>query len=114
MSTERDVTGADGWFVGEDKAFIFTIKDAFGATANIAGWTIAWRLSDVKFGAPVLTKTAFITDAANGVATVLVASGDTVGMTPATYYYDFRRTDAGSRAELAYGSAVLLDTWTDP
>jgi hypothetical protein len=114
MSTERDVTAGDGWFVGEDKSFVFLVHDAVGAVANVTSWTITWRLSNEKYGAPILTKTAIITDGPNGVATVLVNSADTIAMIPGTYYYDARRIDTGARAELAYGSAVLLDTWTDP
>ncbi len=115
MSTERDITATDGYFVGEDKALVFTVKDAVGAAANITGWTIRFELSDLndQFGHEILTKTATLTSPGSGICTVIVASDDTIELEPGTYYYTLRRTDAGARTELAYGSLVLLDTWTD-
>lgn len=113
MSVERDITADDGFFVGEDKALVFTVKDAVGAVANITAWTLRFELASEKFGTEILAKSAILTSPGTGVATVELDSTDTIDLTPGTYYYTFRRIDAGSRAELAYGSCVLLDTWTD-
>jgi hypothetical protein len=112
MSTEANVGEADGWFKAEDKQFVFTIVNSTGGVQNITGWTIIWTLAANQFGSPILTKTAALTVPLSGICTVTVASADTSGLTAQTYYYALRRTDAGSRAELAYGLAVLRPTYT--
>ena len=113
MSTQRDITSADGWFVGEDKSLVFTITSGGGAQ-NITGWTIQFALGDVLSGTADVTKTASLTTPAAGICTVTIDSADTVGLdASATWYYRLRRTNAGSRAELAYGSVDLLDVYVN-
>lgn len=118
MSTQADITLQDGFFRGEDKALVFTIVQSDGTTKqNITGWTMTFRMGSTQFGSPVITKTPVLTDPTNGVCTVTLASADTSALTnegaDATYYYDLRRTDSGSRTELAYGSIAIRDTWTN-
>jgi hypothetical protein len=113
MSTQSNITASDGFFIGEDKSLVFTIYDANGAVQNITGWTISWLLSATNSGTAILTKSATLTTPASGVCTVTVASGDTSGLTPGTYYYTLRRTNSGSKAELAYGSCDLLDVYVN-
>lgn len=115
MSTEANITS--GFFRGEDKALVFTIKDAGGAVINITGWTIGFRMSQSQWGAASIIKAATLTTPASGICTVTLSSGDTSSLTqdgqPTTYYYTLRRTDTGSRTELAYGQIIIFDTFTD-
>jgi hypothetical protein len=113
MSTRADIPASDGWFKAEDKAFVFTITNAAGSPMDITGWTIQWRLAATQFGAAILTKTATLTTPASGICTVVVGSDDTADLSQGTYWYTTRRMDSGSRAELAYGSAVLNEPFTD-
>jgi hypothetical protein len=109
VSTLANITAADGFFIGEDKSLVYTIT-AGGASVNISGWTIQWALSATQGGAPVLTKTASLTTPTSGICTVVLASADTLSLNTATttdYFYRLRRTDTGSRSELAYGSVDL-------
>ena len=113
MSTQSNITASDGFFIGEDKSLVFTIYTSAGAAQDITGWTISWLLSATNSGAATLTKSATLTTPASGICTVAVASGDTSGLTPGTYYYTLRRTDSGSKAELAYGTCELLDVYVN-
>jgi hypothetical protein len=84
---------------------------------NITGWTIAFRAASTEFGAAVITKTPTLTNPTAGVFTVNLASADTSGLTQdgldTVYYYDIRRTDAGSRTELFKGTLTVKDTETN-
>ena len=105
MSTEANITTADGFFRAEDKGIVFTILQADNTTPqNISGWTMTFRMATDRYGSAVLTKTPSLTDATNGICTVLLASADTSSLTQdgedTTYWYDLRRTDSGSRTEL--------------
>lgn len=107
MSVKADITAADGWFVAEDKSFVFTIQSTSGGNQNITGWTIQWKLAATQGGAAILTKTATPTSPSTGVCTVTIASADTIGLSAGSYFYTLRRTDTGQRSELAYGGATL-------
>lgn len=111
MSTRADITAADGFFVGEDKSLVYTITAA-GSAVNISGWSIQWAMSATQGGAAVLTKTATLTTPTSGICTVVIASADTLSLNTSSttdYFYRLRRTDTGSRSELAYGSVDLLN-----
>jgi hypothetical protein len=113
MSTRRDITAADGWFIGEDKGLVFTVTTG-GAVQNITGWTIQFALADVLSGSADLTKTATLTTPLLGICTVAIASADTIGLNPASdWWYRLRRTDSGSRAEINYGTVDLQDVYVD-
>lgn len=113
MSTERDFTEGDGWFVGEDKGIVFTITNSAGAALDITGWTISYEFAAIQYGHEIFSKTATMITPTAGVCAVVIDSGDTIALTPQTYYYTLRRIDTGFRTELAYGSIALRDTWTD-
>lgn len=115
MSTEANIDS--GFFRGEDKAIVFTIKNTNGAAIDITGWTMSFRMASALWGTAVITKTPTLTTPASGICTVNLASADTSGLTQdgnsTTYYYTLRRTNAGSRTELAFGHIVVQDTFTD-
>ena len=113
MSTQSNIAASDGFFIGEDKSLVFTIFNSAGSAQDITGWTISWKLSATLSGNATLTKSATLTTPASGICTVSVAAGDTSGLTPGTYYYVLRRTNAGSAAELAYGSCELQDVYVN-
>lgn len=114
MSAQANITSDDGFFIGEDKSLVFTIQDSAGAAVNITGWTIQFAMADALSGSSDLTKSATLTTPLSGICTVAIASGDTIGLDPtSTWYYRLRRTDSGSRAELAYGTVDLLDVYVD-
>ncbi len=116
MSTLQNIT--TGYFRAEDKLLVFTIIDDTNATITITGWTITFRLGPTKGATPTITKTAAILNQSTnkGQCSVTLASADTSALSTSadtTFYYDLRRTDAGSRAELVYGTITLLQTFTD-
>lgn len=118
MSTQSDIPEGIGWFVGEDKGLVFTIvNQTTGLAENLVGWTLRWELALEQFGTELIVKTTgagiTLTSPAEGICTVLVASGDTINLTPGTYYYALRKTNLGQFSEVAYGAVELLDTWTD-
>jgi hypothetical protein len=118
MSTRADITAAMGFFAGEDKAIIFTIRDADGGVMNITGWAIQFRMAATLGGTPLVTRFASPTTPASGICTVQIPSSDTINLDSppdpdSLYWYDLRRTDVGSRAELAYGTVDLQSPYTD-
>lgn len=115
MSTEANID--TGFFRGEDKALVFTVKDLNGNAINITGWTITFRMGTAQFGGATITKSATLTTPATGICTVNLVAADTVNLAqdgnPTTYYYTLRRTDVGAVTVLAYGHIIVQDTFTD-
>jgi len=113
VSTQSNITDADGWFIGEDKTLRFTVVDQNGAAQNVTGYTMDFKLSATFSGDRLFTKTVgagiTLTSPAGGIVDVQIDAADTSGLSPTTYYYVLRRTNAGSHWELAYGTAVLKD-----
>jgi hypothetical protein len=113
VSTQSNITASDGWFIGEDKTLRFLVVDGNGAAQNIAGWTMDFKLSATLSGDRIFTKTVgagiSLTSPSGGIADVQSDAADTLGLTPGTFYYVLRRTNAGFHWELAFGTAVLLD-----
>jgi hypothetical protein len=90
-------------YVGEDCLLTCT----FAATTSLSGWTtVTLRIRERFNGDVVLTKTAAITDAVNGVFTFTIAAADTTE--PATYEYEIQRGDSGSSVVLARGLWQVL------
>ena len=115
MSTLANITAGDEFFRAEDKNIIFTVMQADGVTPqNITGWTITFRMTLNMGGAAVITKSATLTTPLSGICTVTLASADTTALVAdTTYLYDLRRTDSGSRSELAFGTIVIQETYTN-
>lgn len=70
---------------------------------NIAGWALQFALRQQRGdAAALLAKTIgagiTVTDAANGVFTIALASADTAGLDPKAYAYDLQRTKAFRQA----------------
>lgn len=101
------------WFVGEDRAFPFAIKDAAGAALPITGFAFEFVVrTSPGATAATLTKTTgageiTITDGPNGLLEVAILDADTLMLAPGSYHYTLRRTDDGSEQVAAFGEAVL-------
>ena len=118
MSVRHDFLEAEGWFIGEDKSIVVTVKDAAEQPLNITGWTIEFKVANAISGVALFTKSATLTTPASGICTVVVASGDTINLppseigeaegAPSQYTYALRRTDTSNKAELMYGYIELL------
>lgn len=113
MSVEANITEEARFFTGEDKSLVFTVRDGNGRLMNITGWSLEWKLATALAGEPILILTGSITDGPIGRCKVIVPAGDTTDLLPGTYFYDLRRVDLGSYAELAYGTLELLDPYVD-
>lgn len=103
MATNNPITD---FVPGEDRIFTVTIA----TSVDITGWTIEFQLKTVPDpdAAALITKTAVITDAANGTFTLTLDSADSADLKPGIYYYDVVRTDAGNKTRLAYGEFRAL------
>ena len=114
MSTESDIRALDGFFRGEAKQIRFTVRDLSKQVMPVAGWTTEMRISDVKFGASILTRPGVVQgDGTGGIINVLFSAAHTIALVPMGYFYSFRRIDVGSETELAFGDLELLERWVD-
>lgn len=96
------------WFVGEDKTLQFTVYQADDVTIqNISGWTTVFELSQEPNTAPLFSIAGVIVSAPNGLVDIAVPGTSTSGRTPGTFYYSFRRTNAGYGAILSHGKVIL-------
>lgn len=97
------------FYKGEDVTLTVTMSPV----TNITGWTLQFTLRK-QYGdtTALITKTTgagiTITDAANGVFQVTLASADTVNQELRPYVYDIQRTNAGNRTVLTIGNLTLL------
>ena len=97
------------FYKGEDVTLTVTMAPA----ANITGWTLQFTMRK-QFGdsSALITKTngsgITITDAANGVFKVTLASADTATLDLRAYVFDIQRIDAGNRTVLTIGNVTLL------
>lgn len=75
---------------------------------NVTGWTTQFKILSAKGSSTtVLTVSGSVITATEGVIDVVIADTDTATFTPKSYYYTFRRTDAGSESMLAHGLCAL-------
>jgi hypothetical protein len=122
MAQESHIS--DDWFVGEAKAFPFTIyqEDATGVVTttpqDITGWALRWdlRRSDSEADPVVLTKAIgtgiSITNGPLGQGTITLVATDAAALQPRIYRHALKRTDAGSETVLFVGNAVLKKATT--
>jgi hypothetical protein len=113
----------DRWFRGEDKRLRFKVTLPDGTVPDMDGWTFGWFLrEEVKDPDPILVKSAGDVTVIVGpdpewdqappppnidLVNVTIPSADTASLLTGTYYHALVRTDAGNRAVLAEGEAVL-------
>lgn len=115
MLTANVGSDAD-WFLGEDKALVFTIYQSGSTTVpqDLTGFALSYRvkrkLSDADVDA-VVTKTTpagiALTTPASGICTVTIADTDTDGLDEGLYQHELKRTDSGLEAVLAKGTVYL-------
>jgi hypothetical protein len=106
LPTEQDVS----WPRGEDGTIVVTVKDGAGVAVNLTGGTIFLGVRRYGFDAgALLKKTAVLTNAAGGVATVTLAAGDTAALAAEKLRYDVWYTAAsGLRYQLVRSSVFSL------
>lgn len=115
MAVESPIEARDGWFLGEDKVFQYTVYAEDGKTLeDVTGWTFEWLLYRRRENEePVVTKASnagvTVLDGENGVVGVIVSAEDTQDLGADSYHAVLWRADEGMRQVLAYGGAVLRD-----
>lgn len=111
------------FYLGNKRLLKNTIYDRDDPTPNtplnLTGMTVKWALSLLSNGQylkdPVLTKTATITNAANGQCEVLLVKADTESLSPGTYYQEWEVFDPTNETEVVtVGEVVLLLNVTNP
>src|SRR5215216_3847179 len=96
---------------GEDLTIKLKVLRESGAAQNLTGWTVKLGLRKFRRDADdIFAKTATITDAANGLADIVVVSTDTIGLDEFfAYLFDVQGTDgATKRWQLVPSSAFKI------
>src|ERR1700674_5461632 len=87
------------------------VKVTMTPPTNITGWTLQLSVrqhyGDAVMVFSVGSGSIVITDSANGLFQITVASALTSGLTPECYVYDIQRIDPGSRVVLTRGNLIL-------
>lgn len=82
---------------GDDLDLVITVRASDRCTVqDLTGATALWVLSEAPGCTPLVSKTATLTDAANGVVTVSLEPGDTDRYC-GTYHHELQITDAVSK-----------------
>lgn len=97
-------TQALSCYQGEDVVWDFTVSDP--NVASIAGWTILLKIKDTpsKPDPPDLQATCTVT------GTLTFRASLNINLSPGTWSYGIRRTNAGNSWELATGTLTVKDT----
>ena len=97
---EGNITKADAFFRGEDKAIVVEIVDEDDNPVDMDGWTLSWILYNRPGGTAQITKTTSngigIQDGkgVNSQAVIRVEDTESEDLDPGTYYHILRRTDS--------------------
>lgn len=95
-------------WLGDDIELTLTLSAAdIPPTVGIAGWTITLNMAASVGGTVVVTATASIVSALQGTFKFTIPSASTLSLAARTYVWDARRTDAGSRDTLAFGTMAF-------
>lgn len=97
----------EGW-LGDDFQLDFTLDDDAIPEGGIAAWAITFRVASAA-GVLLASAAATITSGPGGRFRVALASAVTLGAAPGVYRWEARRTDAGSRDTLAFGTWPLRE-----
>jgi hypothetical protein len=116
MARNEPITAAAELFTKTDHVLQYTIYDsaAVPVVVDITGWALTWILVNPgSIGStPLISKTVgsgiAITNGAGGVLQVTISDTDSDALTGRDYWYELRRTDAGSETVLAYGPITFL------
>jgi len=94
---------------GEDRTYVGTHQtSATDATPiDVTNWTIQLTVKTDPSGAPVLSKTATVTNGPAGTYTIAVAHAETL-LDPGTYVMDIWRTNSGMQTLMGYGNLIVL------
>lgn len=110
-------------FIGTDFTFNFTVLNAAETEAqDVSAWAVSWMLKsdpNISDASASVTKTSGSGISVSGTWNATPASStqrlvvvledtDTSSLTPGTYYWELKRTDAGSETVLGYGLLSLV------
>lgn len=102
------ISKLDGWFVGEDQTFEWTVYEDDDMTLqDLTNWLMEFRLARASGQASVLTKAVSLTDPGNGVCSVFVSATESGALPAFDYYYQLWRTNTGFKDVVAEGKAAL-------
>lgn len=114
MAKNSPITFSHGWFVSDDNAAEWTVKDSAGVAVDISGWTFEWVLKHSEEDPDAVlsytnsdSELGFKTDGTDGIIRLDIPDTDTDQKDPGTYFYSLRRTNSGSEKTVAYGSVAL-------
>lgn len=107
MAKEQNVA-AGTYFSGDSLLITFTVYQEDETTPKpLTSATITWGLSKAQGKTPIVTKSATITDAANGVCTVQIDPADTAALS-GTLWHELEVTDiSGNVSTSVYGTFVI-------
>ena len=99
-------------FRGDDKDPVFSVTDANGATVDLTGGTITFRVRPYIGGASSFVKTVgsgiTISTDPNYQFTVTIDPGDTSGLDYGDYRWDAELTLSGAVTTVAWGKLIIF------
>ena len=115
MAEYVPITKDHKWFIGEKKAFEYTIKNQDGTLADITNWELQWTIRPAAESPTIFIQKKSTTvgqisksNPTQGVCQVNVNPDDYAAVTGAgTFDKALKRTDGDNDTTLAFGEAVL-------
>ena len=96
-------------YKGDSYTHEVRIKDSANTAINISGRTYRAQVRKTKASEVIIkTFTTSITDAANGVLTLTLASSDTSNIGTGIYYYDLEETNGSIVTTLMGGKITVI------
>lgn len=104
MAATRDIS----IYQGDTYAHELRIKDSANANVNITSRTYTGQIRKKRNSDTVTaTFTSTLTNAANGIVVMSLASGSTANIAPGTYVYDFQETNGATITTLITGVCTV-------
>jgi hypothetical protein len=104
MALETDVPE---WFVGEDKAFRWTVLDPKGRVVPVTNWLCEAHIYRRRQPTPVAALPATVVNGPLGLLEALAGSDVSTLLGPGSYRLVLARTDPGSAQVLAQDDIIL-------
>ena len=105
MAASRDIS----IYQGDTYAHELRIKDSANANVNITSRTYTGQIRKKRNSDTVTaTFTSTLTNAANGIVVMSLASGSTANIASGTYVYDFQETNGETVTTLITGTVTVV------
>ena len=105
MAATRDIS----IYQGDTYAHELRIKDSANANVNITSRTYTGQIRKKRNSDTVTaTFTSTLTNAANGIVVMSLASGSTANIASGTYVYDFQETNGETVTTLITGTVTVV------